>query len=162
AERDPFDAVRGLFATMVDWLSGDTSAGLAHGELETQIWDRVRDLARQALQDHLDLRAEREERLAEVVDADGVARGRAQFGRDRGLAAVFGEVVVGRVGYRERGYPDLYPADAVLNLPVEKHSHGLRRLAALEATRGSFAQAGAAIERVPPTRRRRTAACIDV
>jgi hypothetical protein len=147
AGRDPFDAVRGLFATMVDWLSGDTSAGLAHGELETQIWAMVRDLARQALQDHLDLRAEREERLVEVVDADGIVRGRAQFGRDRGLATVFGEVVVGRIGYRERGYPDLYPADAMLNLPVEKHSHGLRRLAALEATRGSFAQSGAAVQR---------------
>jgi hypothetical protein len=146
-ERDPFDAVRGLFETMVDWLSGDMSAGLAHGELETQIWDRVRDLARQALQDHLDLRAEREERLAEVVDADGVTRRRAQFGRDRGLATVFGEVVVGRIGYRQQGYPDLYPADAVLNLPVEKHSHGLRRLAAVEATRGSFTQAGAAVQR---------------
>jgi hypothetical protein len=36
----------------------------------------------------------------------------------------------------------------VLNLPVEKHSHGLRRLAAIESTRGSFEQAVAAMERV--------------
>jgi hypothetical protein len=69
-------------------------------------------------------------------------------GRERGLATIFGEVVVDRVAYRERGHADLHPADAVLNLPAEKHSHGLRRLAALEATRGSFGQAVAAIGRV--------------
>jgi hypothetical protein len=147
ADQDLFEASRGLFATMLDWLCGGTSAGLGHADLETQIAGRVRDLARQALQDHLDLRAQREQRLDEVVDADGVQRSRAQAGRDRGLATIFGEVVVGRVAYREWGYPDLYPADAALNLPAEKHSHGLRRLASIEACRGSFAQASAAIAR---------------
>jgi hypothetical protein len=39
-----------------------------------------------------------------------------------------------------------------LNLPAGKHSHGLRRLAALEAARGSFADAAAAIERATGTR----------
>jgi hypothetical protein len=34
-----------------------------------------------------------------------------------------------------------------VNLPTEKHSHGLRRLAAIEAARGSFDDAAAAIER---------------
>jgi hypothetical protein len=147
ADQDLFDASRRLFATTLDWLCGETSADLDHAGLEARIAVRLRDVARQVLQDHLDLRAQREERLSEVVDADGVARSRAQAGRDRGLATIFGEVVVGRIGYREWGYPDLYPADAALNLPAEKHSHGLRRLAAVEATRGSFAQAVAAIAR---------------
>ena len=39
-------------------------------------------------------------------------------------------------------------ADAGLNLPAEKHSHGLRRLAAVEACRGSFDDATNAIARV--------------
>ena len=34
-----------------------------------------------------------------------------------------------------------------MNLSTEKHSHGLRRLAAIEASRGSFDDAVAAIER---------------
>jgi hypothetical protein len=34
-----------------------------------------------------------------------------------------------------------------LNLPVERHSHGLRALAAVEATRGSYTEAAAAITR---------------
>lgn len=36
----------------------------------------------------------------------------------------------------------------MLNLPTEKHSHGLRRLAAIESARGSFEQAVEAIERI--------------
>ena len=59
----------------------------------------------------------------------------------------FGEVEVRRLGYRARGRENLYPADAQLNLPAEKHSHGMRRLAALEAPRSSFQDAHAAILR---------------
>lgn len=147
AGQDPFGALRGLFAKAVDWLGDNESAGLAHGDLETQVAARFWDLARQAVQDHLDLRAEREEILPEVVDADEVGRGRAETGRERVLATIFGDVVVDRIAYRERGCPDLHPADAVLNLPAEMHSHGLRRLAAVEATRGSFTQAVEAIRR---------------
>ena len=40
----------------------------------------------------------------------------------------------------------------MLNLPAERHSHGLRRLAAVEATRGSFDAAVAAIERATGVR----------
>ncbi len=52
-----------------------------------------------------------------------------------------------RKAYRKRGLANLHPADAALNLPVEKHSHGLRRLAAIESSRGSFDAAVDAIER---------------
>jgi hypothetical protein len=41
----------------------------------------------------------------------------------------------------------LYPADAQLNLPPVRHSHEIRRLAALEAPRSSFEDAQAAIVR---------------
>jgi hypothetical protein len=47
---------------------------------------------------------------------------------------------------------NLYPADAVLNLPVGRHSAGLARLAAVEAARGSFADARAAIDRATGVR----------
>jgi hypothetical protein len=147
ADQDPFHALRGLFAKAVQWLGGDESAGLTHGDLETQIAARFWDLARQAVQDHLDLRAAEEQILTDVVDVEAVPRGRIETGRERVLATVFGAVVVDRLAYRQRGCSDLHPADAVLNLPVEMHSHGLRRLAAVEATRGSFGQAVEAIGR---------------
>jgi hypothetical protein len=82
-----------------------------------------------------------------VVDAEGVGRGSVEADHERSLATVFGEVVVSRLAYRRRGQANLHPADAALNLPAEKHSHGLRRLAALEASRGSFDGAVEAIER---------------
>ena len=51
---------------------------------------------------------------------------------------IVGTVSVGRMAYRRRGEPNLYPADAVLNLPEELHSHGLRQLAAVTSSDGSF------------------------
>ena len=65
----------------------------------------------------------------------------------RVLETVFGAVSVERLAYRAPGLSNLHPADAVLNLPVERHSHGLRKLTALEGTRGSFQDATEAIER---------------
>ena len=83
------------------------------------------------------MRAQRETRVA-VIDADGTARSRVETGHTRALSTVFGKVDVARIAYRAPARPNLHPADAVLNLPAERHSHGLRRLAAVEATRGSY------------------------
>ena len=49
----------------------------------------------------------------------------------------------------------MHPLDAALNLPEEKHSHGLRKLAAVEAARGSIDAAGAAITRATGVRVRK-------
>jgi hypothetical protein len=136
------------FETVVAWLEGAESTGLTHAELEARLQVESRELFRQLLQDHLDLRAQRERGLEEVVGADGLPRGSAEAGHQRGLATVFGEVQVRRIAYRSRGYGNLHPADGVLNLPAEKHSHGLRRLAAIESARGSFEQAVQAIQRI--------------
>jgi hypothetical protein len=58
---------------------------------------------------------------------------------------IFGAVAVNRLAYRAKGQENLHLADAALNLPEELHSHGLRELAAIEATRGSYEEAQAAI-----------------
>ena len=42
-----------------------------------------------------------------------------------------------RTAYRAPGQRNLCPADGHLNLPAERHSHGLRRWAAVESARGS-------------------------
>ncbi|MHB1783044.1 MAG: hypothetical protein ACYCTE_10215 [Acidimicrobiales bacterium] len=98
------------------------------------------------LQDHLDLRALREQRVR-VADAEGIVHANVEPGHRRRLSTVVGTVVFERLAFRHEGAPNLYPADAALNLPAELHSHGLRRLAAIESTRGSFDDAAAAIER---------------
>jgi hypothetical protein len=140
------------FDGLVAWLADDQAAGMTHAQLEERLHTDGLALLRQLLQDSLDLRAVREQRLPEVIDADGYQRGRAEGGHERGLATRFGPVSVARIAYRARGRTNLHPADAALNLPVEKHSHGLRKLAAIEAARGSFADAAAAIERVTEVR----------
>jgi hypothetical protein len=53
---------------------------------------------------------------------------------------------VRRLAYRHRGEENLYPADGTLNLAEELYSHGLRRWAAEEASKGSFDQAVTATE----------------
>ena len=141
-----------LFGRLVDWLAGTQAGELTHAQVEDRIHTEGVPVLRQLMQDHLDLQASREQRLHEVIDTDGQARAWAQPDRYRQLATRFGPVTVRRIAYRARGHADLHPADAARNLPAEKHSHGLRRLAAVEAARGSFADAAAAIERATTVR----------
>src|SRR6266487_3229132 len=149
---DPFAASHSVFDALALELGAEEAARLGHAELEDLLELRGRDLLRQLLQDHLDLRQVREERAvrarpAPVTGADGVTRRAVETGHRRLLASIFGTVVVGRCAWRAQGQRNVYPADAALRLPRLRHSHGLRRLAALEAVRGSFDQATEAIGR---------------
>jgi hypothetical protein len=76
-----------------------------------------------------------------------VRRGCVERGRRRSLQTVFGEVHLSRIAYRAKAHSGLCPTDGALNLPVEKHSHGLRRLCAVEAARGSYEDAQTAVHR---------------
>jgi hypothetical protein len=143
---DGFTASRERFDTVLAFLGGADATVLSHAQLEDRLDVAGRALLRQLFQDHLDLRSMREPRV-DVTGADGVRRGRVETGHTRELATIFGHVQVARLAYRTPGQPNLHPADAMLNLPTEKHSHGLRQLATIEATRGSFDDTVAAISR---------------
>ncbi|MFC5959936.1 ISKra4 family transposase, partial [Streptomyces pratens] len=136
-----FAASRCLFDQVTEELGSTDAAALTHSQLEDLLGSRMREVTRQLFQDHLRLRELTEQRLTEVVDATGVERTRIERGRSRILATVFGKVTVTRIAYRGAKVADLHPADAVLNLPAGMHSHGLAKLAAIEASRGSFAEA---------------------
>jgi hypothetical protein len=144
---EAFVESRKCFGELEDWMASEAAAGLQHGELEEQLDVRGRELLRRLLQDRLDLTSAHEERRHDVTGEDGVLRTRAEKGRTRPLVTKFGQVTVSRIAYRSPGRPDVRPLDAALNLPEEKHSHGLRKLAAVEAVRGSIEAAGAAITR---------------
>jgi hypothetical protein len=148
---EAFTGAREQFAETEEWLSGE-AAGLQHAELEEQLDVRGRELMRRLFQGHLDLLAAREVRRDDVAGEDGVVRTRAERGRERPLMTKFGQVTVSRIAYRSAGRPNVHPLDAVLNLPQEKHSHGLRKMAAVEAARGSMEAAGAAITRATGVR----------
>ena len=149
---DPFARSRAYFGQMAGWLAGDEAAGLTHAELEEQSGGRGRELTRLLFQDHLDLRAAREERRDGVAGADGIARTRVEKGHSRPLATVFGQARVSRMAYRVPGAGNVHPMDAELNLPEGKHSHGLRKLAAVESARGSHEDAAVAVTRVTGVR----------
>jgi hypothetical protein len=143
---EAFSGAREQFAETEEWLAGE-AAGLQHAELEEQLGARGRELMRRLFQGHLDLLAAGEERRDDVAGEDGVVRTRAERGRARPLVTVFGQVTVSRIAYRSPGRSNVHLLDAALNLPEEKHSHGLRRLAAVEAARGSMEAAQAAVTR---------------
>ena len=149
---DPFSASRERLEEVASWLEGDETSLLSHAELEEALDIRGRALIRQLFQDHLDLRAEREARCREVTDAHGVTHASVEADHERALETIFGEVTVTRLAYRHPGEANLHPADAALNLPEERHSHGLRRLAAIESSRDSFGEASDSIVRHTGTR----------
>jgi hypothetical protein len=144
---DAFTQARECYAGLENWLASQDAAGLQHAELEEQVGVRGREVLRLLFQGHLDLLAGREVRRHDVTGEDGVLRTRAEKGRERPLATKFGQVTVSRIAYRAPGAPNVHPLDAALNLPEEKHSHGLRKLAAVEAVRGSHEGAAAAVSR---------------
>ena len=128
-----FAASREQFASLLSFLDGGGAAGLSHAELEDRLDRDGRELLRRLLVDHLALRTLREQRLEQVTGDEGRRRGRVESGHARAVETVFGTVTVERLAYRAPGVGNLHPADAALNLPIERHSHGLRKLAALES-----------------------------
>src|SRR6266849_4523578 len=103
APADPFARSRLRFESLAGDLSGGRAGQMTHDQLEELVEDQGRELKRQLLQDHLDLRAAREE---QALPAEGEARrvagrGRVERGHERGLATVFGPVTVRRLAVRE-------------------------------------------------------------
>ena len=149
---DPFAASAELFTTLAGELQGYEAARLTAAGLEDLVEGRGRELLRQLLQDHLDLRAAREEQAARArhpaaAGTDGITRTRIEAGHGRLLATLFGTVQVARCAWRRPGVPGFCPADAALSLPASRHSHSLAKLAVIEAARGSFDAAHEAITR---------------
>jgi hypothetical protein len=95
-----------------------------------------REVQRLLLQEHLDLRAQAEQRV-EVRGEDGVRRTQTRC-RARKLTSVVGDVVVERMLYEAASCHYRAPLDATLNLPQESYSLGVRRQAAEAASRSSF------------------------
>lgn len=150
SEADVFAASEKVFADLMEDLRGPQAAGLTHDRLEELIGTRGRAVLRQLFQDHLDLRAVREERDLTARLARGerpAGRARLERGHHRDLATVVGTVTVSRCALRAPGQANVYPADAALSLPAGRHSHGLRRLDVLEAVRSSYDTTREAISR---------------
>ncbi|GGX82002.1 ISKra4 family transposase [Streptomyces fructofermentans] len=153
-EPDPYSASRDAFERLISTLADGPAANMPHDELEAQLEQLGRELLRQLMQNHLDQRARKEEDTVRadgqrplVLGPEGQPRTWRETGHRRLLTCMFGPVRVTRIAYRGRGVANVHPADEKLSLPAGRHSRGLARLAVLEAVRGSYDQATAAIER---------------
>jgi hypothetical protein len=88
-----FERSAELFCALVQWAAGEQARSLEHAELEARLAEGGRELIRVLLQEHLDLRADAEQRASGVVGADSVPRRNLE----RDLQSVFGEVEVRRL-----------------------------------------------------------------
>lgn len=143
---DAFSPARANFERLIERLSSGSLMGAAHGDVEQALWVDGNELIRQLLQGHLDLRAATEERPPALRGADTELRPHVR-NTERALETRFGTVVVHRMSLGNHRVSALFPLDAELNLPPERYSHGVQLRVAEEVARGSFGEAGLAIER---------------
>ncbi len=144
---DPnFHATIERFGTFLTFVESDQARELTHAALEIELNTLGRDILREAMSEHFALRAKEEPQRDPVVDAQGVVHTTQELDQARPLVTIFGPITVKRRAYRHKGTANLYPADAVANLPTEKYSHGLREIAAKAAVKGSFDEAVRSVE----------------
>ena len=146
-ELEAFRASHQQFAKMVGQMQSESATRMSHAELEDLLTREGHELLRRMMQDHLELRTTREQRV-EIVDcADGVERNHFRPDCTRNLESVFGTVRVTRMAYSQHGVTSANPLDRELNLPEDKYSHGLRRRLADELAKNSFDEAVESIAR---------------
>ena len=180
AERDPYERTRDEVEAMIRW-AGSLAHDLGHEAVERQIVERTTEVARVALQEHLDQRFARERRAFRDDPPDGIE----VRARTRNLETTVGTVVVRRLALtpkrnrprpvgderpkrrpRLRGvaHAAVLPADARLSMPAQRYSAPLREVAVRHAARASI---GGACElvgrstagRVPPRQLMRLVRC---
>ena len=131
----------GELTGLVGELAGAGPAAASFDEIEQLVMVRGRELLRNVMQHVMDACAAAEPRLAGVADAAGVPRPRAERGHARTVVSQVGPVVVERMAYRAAGQPNLYPRDAVLNLPPRRYSWPLQRAVVEYVLAGAYEQA---------------------
>ena len=112
-----YDPTVQKFDKLMGFLKSGQARTFTHAELETQINAYGRDLLRQAMQDHLTVRAYEEPRRTDVVDADEVPHTTVERNQTRTLTTIFGDVKVGRLAYRHPGTTNLYPGGCLPKSP---------------------------------------------
>lgn len=148
ALEEAFCVSREAYRVLEASMTSPRARAMRHEELEEHLAEAGREFLRVMFQSHLRLRALTEPRAAQVADREGIGRNWIERGRSRELATLFGPVTVARIAYRGQYVPNLYVQDAVLNLPAGRHSHGVKKLAAACAARGSFQDAAEQVRAV--------------
>ena len=133
---DAFAEARESFGEIETFLGSKEACSLRESDLERELEKRGRELMRQLLEAHIQVRGPGEA-AAPVKSTDGEERVQQRL-HERGLETVFGEVKIERAGYVAKGMESLHPMDADLNLPQELYSHEVRRRVGWAAAGSSF------------------------
>lgn len=131
-----FSTAREKFLSLQHYMGSESSMRLTHEQLEAYVVERTREIARDVVQGHLDLRAIAEEPVR-VTGSDGIERNRPRSASKR-LRLLVGDVTVQRLLYQACGVDGLAPQDGALSLARDCFSMGVRRRVVEEAIRGSF------------------------
>jgi hypothetical protein len=141
-----FSQARAKYSALERHMGSEGSMRMTHAELEAYVVEKTREIARDMVQGHMDLRGGAERRV-QVVGSDGVERSEPRP-TTRKLRLLVGNVVVPRLLYQAAGVEGLAPQDGALSLARDSFSMGVRRRVAEEALRGSFEQV---VERISAT-----------
>lgn len=141
-----FSSAREKFFALQRYMGSEPSMRLTHEQLEAYVVERTREIARDVVQGHLDLRAVAEQPIR-VTGSDGTERKQRRWAK-RGLRLLVGDVTVQRLLYQASGVEGLAPQDGALSLAQDSFSMGVRRRVVEEAIRGSFEQV---VERLEST-----------
>lgn len=141
AAREPRPASEAL-CEMEAFLAASAARRAGLDELERESERRGRDVARLALQAHLDSLGDGD--VGEAISVEGESGPlRLSYKRphSRSLVSLVGEVTISRVGYAVPGHPSVHPLDAALRLPERCYSYELQRRLVRLAVCGPFDEA---------------------
>jgi hypothetical protein len=141
AAREPRAASEAL-RELEGFLAASASGRGGFDQLERESERRGREVARLALQAHLDATGAGDVGEAIVIDGEsGPVRLSYKRLHVRRVVSLVGEVSVRRMGYAAPGRPSIHPLDAALRLPERCYSYELQRRLVRLAVCGPFEEA---------------------
>lgn len=140
----PFTTSTEKYLELTNYLQSATTFSMTHSDLEQILSHEGRELMRRLLEEHFGFRGDGD-KWKSIIGSDGIERSYKQL-RPRKLMTVFGKITIKRMGYSRPGENSLFPLDAVLNLPADIYSHGLRKAIAFEVSKNSFSETIKSVE----------------
>ena len=134
--KDGFKEAEEKFTEMVEKYKSPSTLWL--NAVETELGLDARDLTRQVLQGHVDTRGDGDVGST-LTTTEGVILSHKRVIK-KTIRTLFGEVCIARVGYSLRGHANLFPLDALLNLPLSSYSYGLQRFIARRVSMSAFSE----------------------
>ncbi len=136
-----FDEFREQVESMIAWARTGPALAMEHAPLEEHALAEGLEAVRLLTEAHMKVRAAREQRRSDVLDADGRSRVTAETGQEHTRMMLFGPVRTSRIAYRRYHAENLYPQDAQLNWAVaHSYSAGVTKRVASTAAMLPFAQ----------------------